>query len=318
VLRLGITLPQFRADAAPALAVAAAAEVAGLDGVFVFDHMWPLGSPQRPALHGTTLLGALAAETDRIAVGTLVARVGLIDDSLLIQKLSTLNHIAGDRLIAGLGTGDRANRAENEAYGVPYPPATERLARLKACVEELRNAGVSTWVGGRSEAVRRTAAGADGWNCWGADPATFTSEGATVIETAKEAARSEGRSGTGSRSEGRSGTGSRSEGRSGPGSRSEGRSGPGSRSEGRSGPGVPELTWGGQVLIGRNAREAAEKLRRYGTRPGLVHGTVDDLRRHLAALTAAGATWAVCAPLDVGDDPDVTQTLALATGGSLA
>ena len=49
-----------------------------------------------------------------------------------------------------------------------------------------------------------------------------------------------------------------------------------------------------QVLLGRTRAEAAAKLERHGTRPGLVHGTVDDLRRHFGALEAAGASWAIC------------------------
>jgi alkanesulfonate monooxygenase SsuD/methylene tetrahydromethanopterin reductase-like flavin-dependent oxidoreductase (luciferase family) len=74
--------------------------------------------------------------------------------------------------------------------------------------------------------------------------------------------------------------------------------------------GMPnEVTWGGQVLIGRTPEEASTKLERYGTRPGLVHGTVDDLRRHLAALKEAGASWAVCSPLDIGTADEAVDLL---------
>ena len=76
-----------------------------------------------------------------------------------------------------------------------------------------------------------------------------------------------------------------------------------------------EPTWAGQVLIGRNRAEADAKLAEHGGRPGLVWGTGDDLRRHLDALQAAGATWAVLAPLDVGRDPSVAKTLAQAVSG---
>ena len=72
----------------------------------------------------------------------------------------------------------------------------------------------------------------------------------------------------------------------------------------------PEASWGGQVLIGRTPAEADAKLATHGSRPGLVWGTVDDLRRHLDALAGAGATWAVCAPLDVGRDPGAVELLA--------
>ena len=73
------------------------------------------------------------------------------------------------------------------------------------------------------------------------------------------------------------------------------------------GGGATELTWGGQVLIGRTPEEARDKLERHGTRPGLVHGTVDDLRRHLQDLEAVGAAWAVCAPLDVSNDEEAVE-----------
>ena len=73
-MRVGVTLPQFRHDAEAAIAVARRAEAVGIDGVFVFDHLWPLGQRMRPALHSLTLLGALAAETETVSMGPLVAR----------------------------------------------------------------------------------------------------------------------------------------------------------------------------------------------------------------------------------------------------
>jgi alkanesulfonate monooxygenase SsuD/methylene tetrahydromethanopterin reductase-like flavin-dependent oxidoreductase (luciferase family) len=76
--------------------------------------------------------------------------------------------------------------------------------------------------------------------------------------------------------------------------------------------GRTEVTWGGQVLVGRNPAEAAAKLERHGPRPGLVNGTVDDLREFLLALREAGASWAVCSPLDVGVDDEAVDLLAAA------
>ena len=114
-MRIGVTLPQFRHDAEPAIDVARRAEAAGLDGVFVFDHLWPIGQRMRPALHSLTLLGALAAETERVVLGTLVARIGLLPDALLVHTLVSLHRMVGGRLVAALGTGDSLNREENEA-----------------------------------------------------------------------------------------------------------------------------------------------------------------------------------------------------------
>ena len=52
-------------------------------------------------------------------------------------------------------------------------------------------------------------------------------------------------------------------------------------------PHAGELTWGGQILIGRTQAEAAAKLKTHGTRPGLVTGSIEDLRAHFDALAAA-------------------------------
>jgi alkanesulfonate monooxygenase SsuD/methylene tetrahydromethanopterin reductase-like flavin-dependent oxidoreductase (luciferase family) len=264
-MRVGVTLPQFTHDGEPAIAAARRAEAVGIDGVFVFDHLWPLTRPDRPALHSLTLLGALTAETERVTLGTLVARVGLLPDAVLVHTLETLHRMAGGappRFIAALGTGDKANRPENEAYGVPYAPVADRVASVLTCVRLLRAAGVRTWVGGLSAAVRRAAREADAWNAWALPAAEFA-----------EAAGEMGRD--------------------------------------------VEVTWGGQVLVAATAAELDAKRERIGDRPGLVTGTVPDLARHLRALADAGATWAVCAPIDVATDPSTIDLVAEAAGGSL-
>lgn len=266
-MRVGTTLPQFRDDAEAALAVARRAEDVGLDGVFVFDHLWPLGQPGRPALHSLVLLGALAAETSTVVIGPLVARVGVLPDEVLVHAMVSLHAMSGGRLLVTLGTGDRANRDENEAYGVGYPPVAERLGRLLGCCRALQAEGVGAWVGGLSAGVREVAARADGWNAWGVDVDAFAAGVATLRQAATAATSSPGRP-------------------------------------------PPQASWGGQVLIGPTREEAAEKLARYGDRPGLVHGSIQDLARHLRALADAGATWAMCAPLDVGTDPRAVEYLA--------
>ena len=63
-------------------------------------------------------------------MGTLVARVGLVPDEVLVAVLSSLSAISGGRMIAGIGTGDHLSRPENQAFGVPFESADERRARL--------------------------------------------------------------------------------------------------------------------------------------------------------------------------------------------
>ncbi|HEX5267068.1 MAG TPA: LLM class flavin-dependent oxidoreductase, partial [Acidimicrobiales bacterium] len=144
---MGVTLPQFRYDAETAVAAARRAEELGLDGVFVFDHMWPMGRPERPLVASVPLLGALAVETSRVAVGSLVMRVGLVPDEMLVAALLRVDEISGGRLVAGLGTGDRLSAAENRAFGVAYPPAAVRRRSLEWCGAELRSAGRPVWIG---------------------------------------------------------------------------------------------------------------------------------------------------------------------------
>ena len=185
-MRIGLTLPQFRAEPDEALDTARRAEAAGLDGVFVFDHLWPLGHPERPALHGPTLAGALLASTERLAVGTLVARVGLLPDAVLVNNLATLHRLAGDRLIAGVGIGDAMSRPENRGAGVPFASRAERLARLAEVCRRLGDRGITTWVGGKSAGVRAVAlAEADAANLWGVPPETLSSTAATEAAAGK-------------------------------------------------------------------------------------------------------------------------------------
>lgn len=169
-MNVGVTLPQFRDDADTAIAAARRAESLGLDGVFCFDHLWPMGQPERPALSSGPLLGALAASTSTICLGTLVARIGLLPDDVLVRVLASLDHMAGGRFIAGLGTGDGLSRAENEAFDIPFEPADRRRDRLATVAIAAAARGIRVWVGGglpSTTALARTVGGAV--NLWEGD-----------------------------------------------------------------------------------------------------------------------------------------------------
>ncbi|HZU71966.1 MAG TPA: LLM class flavin-dependent oxidoreductase [Acidimicrobiales bacterium] len=146
-MKVGITLPQFALEPGPMLAAAVEAEQGGLDGVFLFDHLWPMGSPDRPVLAALPSLGAVAAATTSIRVGSLVMRVGLVPDRVMVEQMGDLNAVSAGRLVAGLGTGDRLSAAENHAYGIAYPPADERRESLHRCASELAAGGVEVWIG---------------------------------------------------------------------------------------------------------------------------------------------------------------------------
>jgi alkanesulfonate monooxygenase SsuD/methylene tetrahydromethanopterin reductase-like flavin-dependent oxidoreductase (luciferase family) len=191
VIRAGVVLPTFRDTPDDALAAADSAVAAGIDGLFCYDHIWPMGQPERPALAPFPLLGHLAArfgprpDGSGPAFGTLVARVGLVPNAVLAAEFRALARLVPGRVIAGLGTGDKLSAEENRAYGVPFAPASERRNELVALARELTGEGIVVWVAGgpagRGDEAR--AAGAV-LNVWDADPALVTerSTGAGALE----------------------------------------------------------------------------------------------------------------------------------------
>lgn len=166
-MKVGLVAPVFARSTQLALSVAQQADESGIDGVFSYDHLFPIHSPHRPALAALPMLAAMARRTERIHLGTLVSRVTLLPAAVLVEALATLDEIAGHRVIAGIGTGDSLTQAENEAYGMTFPPLAERLRLLVEVARALRERGVVTWIGGRSRQVRAIAAAdSDGWNAW--------------------------------------------------------------------------------------------------------------------------------------------------------
>ncbi len=195
-LRTGVVLPTFRETPDAAFAAAAEAVAAGVDGLFCYDHIWPLGQPERPALAPFPILGALAtrfapasgsdddaSDGPFLFLGTLVARVGLVPNAVLAAQFTALEHLAPGRVIAGLGTGDRLSEEENHAYGIASEPAARRRADLVALGRDLVGAGIAVWVAGgaagRTEEAR--AAGAT-LNMWDAEPAVVAERSADGLE----------------------------------------------------------------------------------------------------------------------------------------
>lgn len=170
-MRIGLVLPTFHSDAARVTRLASEAEEAGIDGVFVFDHLWHLGKRGRPALNGPTLISAVALATSRVTVGSLVARVGIQREEVLARMMGTAQRMSGGRVVAGLGIGDGLSRDENEAYGIEFPPRPGRLTQLVGACRAVREEGVPAWVGGITDAMWEIAAGeADAVNVWNVEP----------------------------------------------------------------------------------------------------------------------------------------------------
>jgi alkanesulfonate monooxygenase SsuD/methylene tetrahydromethanopterin reductase-like flavin-dependent oxidoreductase (luciferase family) len=152
-VKIGITLPTFEPTAAAALATASAAEGAGIDGVFVFDHLWRGAKRSRPALSMYPVLAAVAATTRHIRIGSLVARVGFLPDRLVVESFVSLHELTEHRLVAALGIGDARSFAENDAYGIAWPALEERRASLASILGELTARGIECWVGATTPAT---------------------------------------------------------------------------------------------------------------------------------------------------------------------
>jgi alkanesulfonate monooxygenase SsuD/methylene tetrahydromethanopterin reductase-like flavin-dependent oxidoreductase (luciferase family) len=183
-LRLGITLPSFRETLEPALAVAAAAEAHGVDGVFAYDHLFRRAADgtRRPAIEMLVMMGAVAAATRRVAIGSLVARASLRPPATLAAGFDTVARVAGaDRLCIAVGAGDDESREENESFGLGFGSIDDRVDALRATVDELRDRGYPVWVGGTAAKVRALAGEhADGWNRWGPPVDRFAEQAAEL------------------------------------------------------------------------------------------------------------------------------------------
>ena len=187
-IRVGLALPSFVDDPEIPIAVAHAAEAAELDGVFVYDHLFRGDPPnRRPALECFALLGAVAAETNRVHVGTLVVRATLRPPATLKNSLVTAQRVSRGRLIAAIGAGDSQSRAESEAFGLEFGSLVDRVDALHDAVRAAAGNGFPVWVGGRAAQVRQIVAIADGWNSWGTEPEQFAEQGRLVREVAPRA-----------------------------------------------------------------------------------------------------------------------------------
>lgn len=113
------------------VATAKDAEAAGVRRITVMDHLWQIahvGPAENEMLEAYTVLGFLAAHTERVLLHTLVTGVVYREPGLLAKQVTTLDVLSGGR--AGLGIGAAWFEEEAKGLGLPFPPTAERFERL--------------------------------------------------------------------------------------------------------------------------------------------------------------------------------------------
>jgi len=222
--RVGIQLPEVERPVAWAevLAIARAAEESGFDSVWAGDHLLYRAGSERPHETGPheawTLLAALAASTERVELGPLVACTAFHPPAVLAKMAAGIDAISGGRFVLGLGAG--WNRDEFDAFGLPYDRRVSRFEEAFTIIRGLL-AGERVTVDGRfhsaADAVLHPAPAAptklmigsngprmlglalphvDAWNTWyedyGNSAEGFAALNARISAAAREAGRDPG------------------------------------------------------------------------------------------------------------------------------
>jgi alkanesulfonate monooxygenase SsuD/methylene tetrahydromethanopterin reductase-like flavin-dependent oxidoreductase (luciferase family) len=172
-------------DPGATIRVARAAEAAGWDALFVWDHLafaWG-----QPAADPWVVLAAVAAATERLRIGTMVTPVARRRPHVLAQTVATLDVLSGGRVIFGAGLGGAVS--EFERFGEASDPKVRAekldegldLLRRLWSGEELHHRGahytidgvklaplpvqdrLPVWIGGNRGPSLRRAARWDGW-----------------------------------------------------------------------------------------------------------------------------------------------------------
>jgi alkanesulfonate monooxygenase SsuD/methylene tetrahydromethanopterin reductase-like flavin-dependent oxidoreductase (luciferase family) len=117
------------------LALAEACEKHGIEALFRSDHYLSQADPDRAATDAWTLLGALAARTSKLRLGTLVSPVTFRHPAVVAKAAATVDHVSGGRVEVGMGAGWMTE--EHERFGFDFPETTERLQTLAEHVEQV-------------------------------------------------------------------------------------------------------------------------------------------------------------------------------------
>ncbi|MDH3499504.1 MAG: TIGR03560 family F420-dependent LLM class oxidoreductase [Acidimicrobiia bacterium] len=112
----------------------AADEIELFESAWVFDHLYPIaGDPHGSILESWVALTALAGETSRIRLGSMVNGMHFRHPAVTAKMAVTLDIISGGRMYLGLGAG--WFQAEVDAYGLELGTIKQRMDRFEEGVE---------------------------------------------------------------------------------------------------------------------------------------------------------------------------------------
>jgi probable F420-dependent oxidoreductase len=147
---IGIQLPEVERDVRwPELrSMALAAEQVGFDSVWLGDHLLyrDAARAERGPWDAWTTLAAIAAETERVRLGPLVACAAFHAPGILARMAASIDEISGGRFVLGIGAG--WNEVEFRAFGIPFDQRASRFEEAFAIVRGLL-AGERVSVDGR-------------------------------------------------------------------------------------------------------------------------------------------------------------------------
>ncbi len=137
MIRVGVQLPEAEREVRwpEYVAMAQAAEEAGFDSIWLGDHLLYRGDgrEERGPWEVWTMLAALAAVTERVRLGPLVACASFHAPGLLAKMAAGVAEVSGGRFVLGLGAG--WNETEYRAFGLPYD---HRVSRFEESFEIVR------------------------------------------------------------------------------------------------------------------------------------------------------------------------------------
>ena len=145
---IGVQLPEVEREVSwPELKdMALTAEAVGFDSIWVGDHLlYRTATAARGPWEAWSIMAGLAAVTERVLIGPLVAATSFHSPAMLAKKAATIDEISNGRFILGLGAG--WNRTEYDAFGFPFDHRASRFEEAFTIIRTLLREGSIDFVG---------------------------------------------------------------------------------------------------------------------------------------------------------------------------